>query len=95
MSMHMWKHPAYIELVAAGPDIIPFALKRLADTIGHDIGDTHDATNSPWLLLTLLGELTDGACMKNFPTKHAGKLDCVRDWVLKWGESASNSSSGA
>jgi hypothetical protein len=81
------EHPAYVKLLAAGQDIIPWLLEKLSDSIGHDSGDDMDWDNDPWLTISLLGELSTGICWDGCPSEHAGKLDKVRTHLLKWGES--------
>lgn len=85
-SFHKEDHPAYVKMLAAGLKIIPLALERLQDSIGHDEGDTFDIDNDPHMLIHLIAQLTDKACFKSFPKKHAGKLDMLRKYVLKWGK---------
>lgn len=85
-SFSQTKHPAYVKLKAAGADIIPFLLERLRDSVGHDYGKRMDHDNSPWLSLDIIQELTNGECFQGFPEKHAGMLDQVRKFVLKWGK---------
>jgi hypothetical protein len=60
-------HPAYIELAAAGPEAIPWALERLQDTVGHDRGDDFDSSNSPWLSTELLHVYSNGECLAKMP----------------------------
>jgi hypothetical protein len=83
-------HPAYVALLNAGEEIIPWLLERLRDSIGHDEGDTFDASNSPWLSTDLLFSLSNGQCFSKFPRKHAGVLDKVRAHILKWGKNKFN-----
>jgi hypothetical protein len=78
-------HPAYVKLLAAGQDIVPWLLERLRDSIGHDRGDYMDYDNCPWLTIALLGEITDGKCFDGFPDDDAGKLVKIRDFILAWG----------
>ena len=86
LSYHDRKHPAYQELVAAGPDIVPFLLERLQDSIGHDKGEKFDHDNSPWISVCVIGEITNHASTKTFPREHAGQLEKLREHILKWGE---------
>lgn len=79
-------HPAYIKLLTAGEEITPWLLERLKDSIGHDHGDEMDLDNDPWLSIHLLGEITAGVCWDGFPSEHAGKLNEVRNFLLKYGE---------
>ena len=81
------EHPAYEQLVAAGKEILPFLLERLKDSIGHDDGDSMDNDNFPWLILSLIGEITVNNCWLGLPNKSRGKLKEVRNFLLKWGES--------
>jgi|SRR5580704_15046842 hypothetical protein len=80
-------HPVYQKLVEAGPDIIPWVLERLKDSIGHDHGDQMDYDNNPWLSTHLLGDLTDGKCFGGMPREYAGRLREVRSYLLSWGQS--------
>jgi hypothetical protein len=80
-------HPAYIELLTLKNQYgIVWALERLKASIGHDVGDTFDHDNSPWLSIHLLDEYSDMACLKGFPKEHAGKLNEVRDHIIQWGK---------
>lgn len=79
------KHPAYVELLAQGQEIVPWLLERLGDSIGRDRGDYMDHDNDPWLAISLLSEITHQACFDNFPEEHAGKLVEVRNHILNWG----------
>lgn len=80
------KHPAYVSLLAAGQEIVPWLLERLEDSIGHDRGNDMDHDNCPWLAISLLGEITAGVCWDGCPSEHAGRLNEVRSHLLKWGE---------
>src|ERR1700722_20083994 len=72
-------HPAYINLVNAGSEAIPFALERLEASIGHDHDSQMIMTNNIWLLLDLLWHYTDHKCCEGYPIKDAGKMDKRRD----------------
>ena len=84
LSYHDQTHPAYLKLLDEGPVIVPWVLERLEYSIGRDSGDTFDHDNDPWLLLVLLGQLTD--CQKTFPREYAGQLDKLREHALQWGK---------
>ena len=86
LSFMSFVHPAYVELSKAGPEALPWALERLKDTIGHDLGESFDGTNSPWLSADLIGQYSVGVCWDGFPEKYSGMLDKVRDFLLQWGE---------
>jgi hypothetical protein len=86
MSFHQEKDPAYIKMLDAGKEVIPWALERLKDSIGNDRESDMDHGNSPWLTIHLIGQITNKECYKSFPKKHAGKLDMLRKYVLKWGK---------
>lgn len=79
-------HPAYVELATVKNGWgITWALGRLKDSIGHDIGDVFDHDNDPWLSIALLGEYTDGTCWKGFSDEHAGVLNELRTHLIGWG----------
>jgi len=78
-------HPAYLALEAAGPEIIPFLLERLQDSIGHDTGKAMDVSNNPWLSIHLINVLSNGTCLAKMPSEYAGRLDQVRNFILEWG----------
>jgi hypothetical protein len=85
------EHPAYIKAVQAGEEVIPWALERLKDSIGHDHGNTYDHANSPWFTTCLIGELTKDEWAANIPEadfheEYAGRLDKIRECILQWGE---------
>lgn len=80
-------HPAYIKLIHATSEAIPWALERLKATIGHDRGEAMDHENNPWLLLRVIDLLAKGSAIADFPYEDAGKLDKLRAYCLKWGES--------
>jgi hypothetical protein len=82
-------HPAYVQLKTAGHEIIPFLLERLADSIGHDRGDTFDMDNSPRASMALLCDITNGECLVGFQHEYAGMLDKLRAHILQWGKSKS------
>lgn len=82
-SSHDTDHPAYIKALQAGEEVIPWALERLKDSIGHDSGDDMDHDNSPWFTTCLLSDLT--GCLANLPRKHAGRLVAIREHILQWG----------
>lgn len=79
-------HPAYCTLRAEGTAIVPWLLERLKHSIGRDRGEKMDIDNCPWLSLDLLRDITYGECLKGFPEKHAGMLNPLRKYVLKWGK---------
>jgi hypothetical protein len=79
-------HPAYIKLKAAGDTILSSLLGALKDSIGHDSGDDMDWDNDPWVVISLIGELSNGDCLDTFPEDNAGMLDELRKHILKWGE---------
>ena len=72
-------HPSFVELQAMGVEAVPIALARLQDTIGYD----RDIDNDPWVLIRLLGYYQE-ACLKGFPEERAGRLNELRDWILRW-----------
>jgi hypothetical protein len=78
-------HPAFIKLKAAGSEIIPHLLDRLADAWKFKTPGQIDRDNDPWLLICLLGELTDGACTEDFPENNAGKIDELMKHIIAWG----------
>jgi hypothetical protein len=78
-------HPAYVELFNAGPDIIPWLLERLQNTIGHDEGDTFDSANCIHLSTCLIGQLTHGRCWEGYPEELAGVVSQGREHILNWG----------
>lgn len=82
-SRHEREHPAYVKALQAGEEVIPWALQRLKDSIGHDRGDDMDHDNSPWFTVCLLGDLT--GCLKTMPRKYAGMLGKIREHILQWG----------
>jgi hypothetical protein len=82
-SSHDTDHPAYIKALQAGEEVIPWALQRLKDSIGHDRGDAMDHDNSPWFTVCLLGDITD--CLDDLPLKYAGMLGEIREHILQWG----------
>ena len=85
-SFHKEDHPAYVKMLVAGKKVIPWALERLKDSIGHDEGDTFDHDNDPHMLIHLISQLTNKDCFKSFPQKYAGMLNMLRKYVLKWGK---------
>lgn len=87
LSYHDTSHPAYVKALQAGEEVIPWALERLKDSIGHDVGGAMDHDNSPWFTICLLSDLTNRECVAKFPRKHAGMLDKIRKHIIKWGES--------
>jgi|SRR5208282_2158824 len=78
-------HPAFVKLKAAGPEIIPHLLDRLADSWKFKKPGEIDQDNNPWLLISLLGELSDGACTEDFPEDDAGKLEKLMKHIIAWG----------
>lgn len=78
------RHPSYQELLQAGPQIVPWLLQRLQETIGHDTGKAYDHTNSPWLSISLLSQLIPEA-LTDMPEEYAGYLDKVRQFILERG----------
>lgn len=78
-------HPALVKILAEGPVVIPWALQRLKDSIGHDRGDSFDMSNDPWLNCHIIGVLSNHECTKAFPQKYAGRLDKLRAHILRWG----------
>jgi len=80
-------HPSYIKLKAAGPEIIPHLLNRLEERIHNSLWDEGNFDNDPWLLISLLSELSDGACLETFPEDDAGKLDQLMQHIIAWGGS--------
>lgn len=87
LSYHDIEHQAYLKALQAGEEVIPWALERLKDSIGHDSGDDMDPDNSPWFTTCLLCDLSKGECLATMPRKYAGMLVKVREHILKWGES--------
>ena len=77
-------HPAYVKLKAAGPEIIPHLMDRLVDAWKHKTPGQIDVDNDPWLLISLLSELSDGACLETFPEDDAGKLDQLMQHIISW-----------
>lgn len=86
-SFHQEDHPAYVKMLAEGKKVLPMALERLKDSIGHDEGDTFDHDNDPHMLIHLIAQLTNKECWEKFPKQHAGKLNMLRKFLLKWGKS--------
>ena len=81
-------HRAYIELMEAGEETIPWALERLQDSVGHDRDESMDLDNDPWLLLNLIVEMTYGKCLVGHDlTKLAGNLEELRKACLEWASS--------
>lgn len=80
------KHPAYIKALQGGEEVIPWALERLKDSIGHDHGEDMDLDNSPWFNISLLSDLTNGECLATMPHEYAGMLLEIRCHILKWGK---------
>ena len=76
-------HSAFRALLAGGEEIIPFVLERLKNSVGRDSGDTMDYDNDPWLTISVLTEITNGACVKDFPEEYYGMLDHLREYVIK------------
>lgn len=74
-------HSVYKQLLTGGQEIVPFLLDRLAD-----VGSQFDIDNDPWLVVSLLVEYSNGACLEGFPDEHAGMLEHIRAHILKWGE---------
>jgi len=87
LSYHDTQHEAYLKALQAGEEIIPWALERLKDSIGHDSGNTMDRDNSPWFTVCLLGDLSKGECLATMPREYAGRLVKIREHILQWGES--------
>ncbi len=81
-------HPAFIKLKAAGPEIIPVLLNRLEERIHNSLWDegNFDHDCDPWLLIAMIGELSDGDCLATFPEDDAGKLDELTRHILQWGQ---------
>lgn len=74
-------HPAYVELMTAGKEALPWALEMLQDSIGQ-----HSTDQDPWLLINLIVEMTDGKCLDGHDlTKLAGNLKELRNACLEWG----------
>jgi hypothetical protein len=91
LSYHDTSHICYVQALQAGAEVIPWALERLKDSIGHDCGDTYDHDNSPWFTAILIGELTDHEWATNIPEadfheEYAGRLDKIRESILQWGQ---------
>lgn len=92
-SMHRVDCPSFIELAAGGPELIPWALHMLSETIGKDSGPAIDWDNSPWLSILLIGVLSQMECYQpmtksgsGYPGSKAGNLVELRKWILKWGK---------
>lgn len=90
-SRHEREHPAYVKALQAGEEVIPWALQRLKDSIGHDSGAAVDHDNSPWFTVCLIGEITKNEWAAkidddDFNEKYAGRLDKLRRCILQWGE---------
>ncbi len=80
-------HPAYLKLIQAAPEIIPWAMERLRATIGRDQGESYDHENDPWLLIRVIDLQAKGRALANYPYEDSGKLGKLRAYCLKWGES--------
>lgn len=76
-------HPAFIKLMAGESEIIPWALERLMETIGHDRGDAFKQDNDPWLLFSVLWNVV--CPIPKLPKEHAGRLSKIREYWLEWG----------
>jgi hypothetical protein len=81
-SFHKKDHPAYLKLVAAGKDIIPWTLERLQARSGKD----YVSGNSPHLAFALLSELTSGKCFDGLPDELRGRVMKMEEFLLAWGE---------
>lgn len=81
--------PAYKQLVNGGIAILPFLLGRLKDSAATNF----DQDNDPWLLISLIGRISNEACLEGFSERHAGDLIELRNHVLKWGENLLSDSS--
>lgn len=85
-SYHDTEHPAYLELLKEGTQILPWILERLQDSIGHDSGEAMDHDNDPWLSIVLIGNLS-ADCYDDFPEDGVGNLIKLRSHLLSWGQS--------
>src|ERR1035441_10390432 len=77
-------HPALVKMLAEGPKVIPWALERLKDSIGHDQGAAFDHTNDPHVLMYVISTL-ESSCYEGFPEEYAGMLRELRSHILRWG----------
>ncbi len=78
-------HPAYVKLKAAGPEIIHYLLPLLKENEDLQYG-TVIADINPWVIISLLSEITDGDCLATFPEDHAGILNLLIKHIMQWDE---------
>lgn len=71
--------PAYLKLLDAGSDALPFALELLHNNT--NINSNHDIDNNQWMLIMLVDQISNGKCLENLPEEVYGNLIEIRTHI--------------